>query len=110
VLREFASGEPAPETPEVTLVFQGSRIGGRGGCNQYFANVERGAAPGAVTIGPIGATRMACPEPQMSIESRYLGALAKGRSLSRTGDKLALEYDDGGVARAMTFERMAATR
>ena len=43
---------------------------GTGGCNRYFAVVEDGAMAGEVKVGPLAATRMACPEPQSSVEAR----------------------------------------
>jgi len=73
-------GAPAPATDQpVTLGYEDGRIAGFAGCNRYFANVEAGDGPGAVRIGPAGATRMACPGEAMDLEARYLAALAASR-------------------------------
>jgi putative lipoprotein len=58
-----------------TLLFDAAkRISGRAACNQYFGAVERGGG-GALRLKPAGATRMACLEPVMEQERRYLEAL-----------------------------------
>ena len=37
------------------------RVAGHGGCNRFFGAYQ--IADGRISIGPLGATRMACPEP-----------------------------------------------
>jgi putative lipoprotein len=70
-----------------TLLFDAAqRISGRAACNQYFGTVERGEG-GLLRLKPAGATRMACPEPVMEQERRYLealGAVAAYRTESGT--------------------------
>ena len=44
--------------PVISLVFEGDRVSGSGGCNRYFGDLIAGA-PGQATFGPIGSTRMA---------------------------------------------------
>ena len=57
------------------LAVRDGRIAGSSGCNRYFASPEAGAVPGALKLGPVGGTRMACREAAMALESRYLHAL-----------------------------------
>ena len=49
------SGAKAP-----TLVIEGKRITGNGGCNNYFSDVVITASTGTFDVGNIGATKMAC--------------------------------------------------
>ena len=66
-----------------TLVFDAAqRISGRAACNQYFGTVERGEGA-RLQLKPAGTTRMACPEPVMDQERRFLemlGAITSYRS------------------------------
>jgi heat shock protein HslJ len=64
-----------PQGP-ISARFEAGQITGSAGCNRYFANLEdRGR--GAIAIGPVGTTRMACPPPLMEQEQSFLGALGK---------------------------------
>jgi len=66
-----------------TLAFDAAqRISGRAACNQYFGTVERGEGA-RLQLKPAGTTRMACPEPVMDQERRFLemlGAITSYRS------------------------------
>ena len=108
VLRAWAWDEPAPATPEVTLKLDGDRLVGNAGCNGYFGPVKTGAQPGDVTVGPLGATRKMCPEPAMTVETRYLEQLGGVRQIRFVAGQLALPYarKDGSFG-AMLFDRRA---
>lgn len=67
-----AGGAPASATVEIA----GGRLSGHGGCNRWFAEVTD-AGRGQVSVGPVGATRMACPEAVMEAEQRFLGLIAQ---------------------------------
>lgn len=109
VLRAWAWDEPAPATPEVTLKLDGGRLAGNAGCNGYFGPVKAGGQPGDVTVGPVGATRKMCPEPAMTVETRYLEQLGGVRQIRFVAGQLALPYArkdrSSGV---MLFDRRAA--
>ena len=92
VLKSWAWDEPAPAAPEVTLKLDGTRLVGSAGCNTYFAQVKAGDAPGDLTIGPAGATRKMCPEPAMSVETRFLQQLNGVTRLRFVAGQLALPY------------------
>jgi len=83
-----------PEGVLVTLTVEGDRVSGSAGCNRYFGSV-RGAGPRELTIGPLGSTRMVCPEPRMETERRYLTALESIRELGFLNGRLALSYEPG---------------
>jgi heat shock protein HslJ len=105
VLRAWNVGEPAPEEPEVTLVFEDGRFAGSSGCNRYSAAVTVGGKPGDVALGPAVGTRMACPEPVMSVEARFLAELPRVHELSLLGDQLALSHEQDGAPRSLIFAR-----
>jgi putative lipoprotein len=52
---------------DATLRIDGTRAGGKGGCNRWFADVAVDDAQ--IAFGKIGSTMMACPELAMSIET-----------------------------------------
>jgi heat shock protein HslJ len=53
------------------------RFNGFGGCNRFFGAYVAGADGGLAIPSPIGATRMACPEPIGKVESALLAALER---------------------------------
>lgn len=76
-LREVRGAEPLHlEDVRITAAFGEERISGHAGCNRYFAQLTD-EGRGRIAVGPVGATRMACPEPQMTVEQGYLGLLAQ---------------------------------
>jgi heat shock protein HslJ len=73
-----------------TLVFDAAqRISGRAACNQYFGTVER-AEGNRLLLKPAGSTRMACPEPVMDQERRFLETLATITTYRREASALLL--------------------
>lgn len=88
-----------PEGVLVTLTVEGDRVSGSAGCNRYFGSV-RESGPSELAIGPLGSTRMACPEPKMETEHRFLKALEKVNGFGFLNGRLALTYqldEDAGV-------------
>lgn len=65
--------EVPADTGVFSLNLQG-RMAGSVGCNQMVFGGELEPA-GAATFGPVTATLMACPEPAMSLERAFVGAL-----------------------------------
>lgn len=66
----------------------GTRFGGRSACNSYFAGVA--VEEGALVVGPVGSTMMACESPLMDLEALHLGALARVTAMTVDGDGLEL--------------------
>lgn len=88
------SGDAVPPGIEITLtVTAGEGISGRSACNRYMGNVQRDGSQ--VTFGPLGSTRMACPDPQMMWEDRFLQALESVSRAAREGDQLVLSDRSG---------------
>lgn len=77
----------------ITLNFADGGINGSASCNSYFANVNQSES--SLSFGPIGSTKMACPDPIMQQENDYLAALAAVDSYTLTGNQLTLHYEDG---------------
>ncbi len=96
--------EPLPEPAVATLQVTAGRIGGRGGCNRFNGTVTPGAAPGALTVGRLMSTMMACPEPVMGVERRFLKALERVTSFTFVQGHLALAYRDGDTLRTLMFK------
>jgi heat shock protein HslJ len=105
VLRRWDLNEPAPATPEVTLVYASGRFSGTSGCNGYSAGVTPGHRPGDLTVGPAAGTRRACPDSVMAVESRFLRAFCEVRGFGFLVGQLALSYERAGAHGTLLFER-----
>ena len=87
-----------PEDIDAFVQFRAEgELGGFGGCNRFFGTWQAGG--GTLTIGPIGATRMACPPPLMEHEAALFAALEATRGFERDGVDLRL-FDEEGTALA----------
>ena len=77
--------QPVINPGRVTLSFGEGRVSGRSGCNLYSGPVEYGR--GAITVGPVISTKMACMEAGlMQQESTYLNALQAAERYAVGGD------------------------
>lgn len=70
------------------------RVAGRGGCNRFVGSYA--SSGGTLRLGGLGVTRMACPQPMMEQEARFLAALRATASARVEGPYLTL-YDAGGA-------------
>ncbi|MDG4649940.1 META domain-containing protein [Roseibacterium sp. SDUM158017] len=99
-LVEDIGGVPAIEGARPTLLFDaGGRVAGSGGCNRWFSGYELTGE--GLSFGPAGTTMMACPDPLMEQERRFLDAL--GRTFRHDFDEagaLVLHGPEGPVLRA----------
>ena len=94
---------PESEKPVTLRVEADGKLGGFSGCNRYFGQWTE--QDGRVSFGPMGSTRMACPEPAMALETRYLGAMGRvaGRRFE-DGDLLLLDESDRSILRFVPVE------
>ncbi len=69
------------------------RVVGHGGCNRFTGGYE--LEGDALTVGPLAATRMACPPPQMEREQALFAILDRTRGFRRDGTELTLLDSDG---------------
>lgn len=80
------------------------QLGGHAGCNRFFGSYD--FVDGTIEIGPLGATRMACPEPAMSFEISFLDALQSAKTLTAANNRLEFRNDQGDmVLRTVSIER-----
>ena len=105
MLKSWDIGDPVPQGARVTLAYKDGRFAGAGGCNQYFAPVKDGDAPGEVIVGPIGATRKSCAEAENAIETRFFEELAHVKKIGFWLTQMALTYETKGVWRTMLFTK-----
>ena len=103
-LARFDWNEPVAEAISITAEFDGDRISGTAGCNSYFGTIEA-PTPYALTLGPMGWTRKACPPSQMEAEDRYLKALQAATQFSFVLGRLSISYALNEEPRALIFER-----
>jgi heat shock protein HslJ/predicted RecA/RadA family phage recombinase len=89
-----------------TAVIEGSRLSGFGGCNRYTGQVAE-KSPGDIVVGPLAATKMACPAPAMELESRFLAAMSRMTRYSFVDGRLVLSTIEGGAPQELMFERDA---
>ncbi|MBI1186597.1 MAG: META domain-containing protein [Alphaproteobacteria bacterium] len=80
-------GAAPPPAPAPTITFEGERVAGFAGCNRYFAGIEQDPNVARYFTG-IGATRMACADPAMALESRFL---------ARLGETMSVRVVDGAL-------------
>jgi heat shock protein HslJ len=90
----------------VTINFEAGRVHGFSGCNQFFGSYAQKGEK--LELGSLGATMMACAEPAMSIENRFLQSFSGALRLAVVGDELTLTPEGGGDA--LRFERAAPPR
>ena len=91
-VRDFA-GRPARAEAWIAFKADGQVLG-LGGCNRFNGGYSEDA--GSLRFGPIAATRMACPDPQMRVETNLFRALEAAREAVATHLVLAL-FDDAGT-------------
>lgn len=77
------------------------QVKGFSGCNNFFGSYKIFGA--SLTIGPVGATRMACPDLKMSLETAFMKALDETRAWEIQDGEL-LFLDAGEVLARFTKE------
>ena len=107
-----AGGAPAAplsgrKQPHLMLDPAQRKVSGFTGCNNFFGTYELAGA--SLTFGPVGSTRRACPEPEMSLEGTFLNALEKTRGWKISGGMLLLVAGDELLARFTTGAEREAT-
>ncbi len=90
----------------VTVTFEAGRVHGFSGCNQFMGSYTLKGE--SLVLGTLGGTMMACPEPAMSVENRFLRLLSGALNATVAGNELTLRPADGGDP--LRFEREAPPR
>jgi heat shock protein HslJ len=106
-----AGGLPTPMVPPantpLTAEFAGDRITGSGGCNQFMGSYK--TTGDSLTIGALGATRKACPEPIMDQEMLFMNALQGAQRYEQDSQGLQIFYQTEQGSGVMRFVSQATT-
>lgn len=86
-----------------SLAVANGRVSGTTGCNRYFGSFELTGE--GVTIGPAGATMMACPAELMTQERGYLDALSRVARFDLTEDGALLFFAADDPEPILRFRR-----
>ena len=89
------SGTAVQTDAPPTMSFKDGQVSGSTGCNRYFGPVT--ITGSKVSIGQVGSTQMACEQPLMDQEQRFLTALASVATAQSTGTGLELLDASGAV-------------
>ena len=86
----------------ITAQFQNGKVGGSGGCNNYFGDYN--ISGNAITIGALSSTLMLCTMPDgiMTQEGNYLAALQSAASYEIKGNRLVITNAVGDVILVFT--------
>jgi heat shock protein HslJ len=91
-------------SPEARLFVQfksAGQLAGHGGCNRFFGQYK--ISGNEISIGPVGATRMACAEPVIAREMAFFSALERAKSFRRDKTKPVL-FDASGKEQASLIQ------
>ena len=83
--------------PHILLDPAKKQAAGFAGCNHFFVGYELDGF--SLTFGPIGATRMACPDPETRLETNVFEALENTRKWKKADGALLLLDGDAFIAR-----------
>jgi heat shock protein HslJ len=82
-------GDVVPDDSGMFITFDvDGSIKGHGGCNRFFGSLEKTET--GLKIGPLGATRMACPEAIMRREAKFHEVLQESHQFRTDGSSLRL--------------------
>lgn len=106
-LLEDLSGAGVMDNAQATLSFpEAGKIAGNGSCNRFFGTAEINGS--AIKLGPLGSTRMACPEAVMNQETKYMDALQASEHFEWKGPYLLIYCK--GFEKPLRFTKMQAQK
>lgn len=88
--------------PYILLDSTQKKATGFAGCNNFFGGYE--IDENALTFGPIGSTRMACPDLQLSLETEFLNVLGQTNQWEIKNDVLFFLDDSDVILARFTKE------
>ncbi len=93
---------------EITALFQGGRVTGNAGCNNYAATYRLTGSSLTVSA-PAATSRKACAQPIMQQERNYLAALGRTVAHKIEGNRLELRNSSAALLASFTATRPAIT-
>jgi heat shock protein HslJ len=106
-LLEDLGGAGVMDNIQATLTFpEAGKIAGNGSCNRFFGPAKISGS--AIKLGPLGSTRMACPEAVMNQETKYLDALKAAERFERKEPYLLIYCK--GLEKPLRFTKMQASK
>jgi len=97
VLRKLDGQEGEALPGQATLAFASGEVSGSTGCNQFQGAVGEGESATSLVIGPLIATRKACPEPLMAQEHTFLENLGQTEVFQFLSGDLVLSGANGAL-------------
>jgi heat shock protein HslJ len=91
---------PVVADSKPTITFEEGRVFGAGSCNRFMGGYTLSADGLKLEMSQMASTMMACPEPLMAQEGRYLGLLGAVTGYSVAADVLTLTTADGKTVKA----------
>jgi heat shock protein HslJ len=96
-------GSEVIDNVQATLAFgEAGKVSGNGSYNRFFGSAKINGI--AIELGPLGPTRMACPEAVMNQEAKYMGALQAADRFEWKAPYLLLHCK--GFEKPLRFTRM----
>ena len=102
LLVDLAGGGVLDQVQATLTFLEAGKVGGNGSCNRFFGTAEIHGE--SIKFGPLGATRMACPEAVMNQETKYLRALQAAERFALKDPYLAIYCK--GFEKPLRFTRM----
>ena len=72
-----------------------SRVNGKAACNTFFGSFTQEGE--SIQMGQMGSTMMACPDPLMEYERRFLDLIGAVTTVGGNGDELLLKNEEEKV-------------
>lgn len=90
-------GQNAVPNHEPTVIFDGTRVEGTGGCNGYGGDYTFDADSATLTVGDLMSTMMGCMGPEGDYEGRFHQAFHGPLKVSILGEQLTLQGPAGTI-------------
>jgi len=104
VLEDLAGTGVIDNIPATLTFPEDGKVVGNGSCNRFFGPAETQGQ--VIKLGPLGATRMACPEAVMNQETKYLNALQAAERFEWKNGKLLIYCK--GFEKPLRFTRASS--
>jgi heat shock protein HslJ len=92
---DAVNGRPTPPQGEYFVRFDADRISTKFGCNGMSGSYSKSG--NALTVGPMVATRMFCPDPAMTFENQGGSILSQPVTVTANGDRMTLSNSNGRI-------------